>query len=151
MNRQHFYLTNPFTHSHAEQEIFDAPNNAICETRSRTHSLLGSEKLHSMFSDIARQVEFSGKECNTETVKHLLVDRFARIKAADGELLPGYDSNVPSLIGNDFVHLGIQMRRFTTAQMAEFITYLYAWGVDHGVQFADAFAAPDWYRNRRKA
>jgi len=84
-----------------------APDDYVCEIKPRARSLGQNDKLHAMFSDIARQVDFSDQKRDPEVVKCLLLDLFARVKSAEGELLPGYGTDLPSLIGNEFVHLGI--------------------------------------------
>jgi len=148
LDTQRLSLTSQLDRDHAAQAICEVTSNKVLDIGSCMNNMGRNTKIHAMFADIAQQVEFFDRKCDPETVKHLLVDTFARVKAASGELLHGYGTNLPSLIGNDFVHLGIQTRRFTAVQMAEFITYLYAWGVDHGVLFTDSVAAPEWYRDR---
>jgi len=68
---------------------------------------------------------------NREDWKRLLIDAFARIKAAEGNPLKGYGRILPSLDGTGFVQLGVQSRDFRKSEASEFIEYLYAFGADH--------------------
>jgi len=151
MQTQRFHLTSQLARQSAVRAIAAAVDGMVCEVKPSTRSLEQNHKLHAMFSDIAKQVEFFGKKRDTETAKRLLVDAFARVKAAMGEPLPGYGISVPSLIGDGVVQLGIQTRRFSKALMAEFITYLHAWGVDNGVRFSDSAYVPGWHQDRSAA
>jgi len=104
------------------------------------------EKYHAMLGDIAKQVPFFGQRRDLETVKRLLVDAFARVKAAEGDPIQGWGHVLPSLDGAGVVQLGIQTRQFTVSQAAEFIEYLYAWGADNDVVWSEPVQVPDWYR-----
>jgi len=148
MSEQRFHLISPSARSSAIHAVAHAAVGMVCEIRQSTRSLDQNAKLHAIFADIARQIEFFGQKRDAETVKRLLVDAFARVKKAEGEPLQGYGSVLPSLIGDGVVQLGIQTRRFTKAQMAEFITYLQAWCVDNDVRLSDAAYVPDWYQDR---
>jgi len=117
-----------------------------------TRSLDQNARLHAMFADIARQHEFFGMKRDVETVKRLLVDAFARVKAQMGEPLAGHGYTLPSLDGYGAVQLGIQTRHLSKALMGELIEYLHAWGADNGVQFIDTQAdIPGWYQDRSTA
>jgi len=98
-----------------------------------------------MLTDIAHQHEFFGQKRDVETVKRLLVDAFARVKAEMGEPLAGHGCTLPSLDGRGAVQLGVQTRHLSKALMGELIEYLYSWGADNGVRFTDTRAEiPGW-------
>src|ERR1700757_169391 len=90
-----------------------------------------------MFSDVARQVEFMGSKRDAETWKRLLVDAFARVKAADGDPVQGFGAIVPNLDGTGFVQLGVQTRRFSKRHASEFIEFLHAGGSDNDVVWSE--------------
>jgi len=142
----------PATRSLCVQSVLRAPDGWVFTAPSAPNRGLGQNaKCHAMLADISRQYEFECGKLDVEDTKRMLVDAFARVKAAMGEPLPGHGISVPSLIGNGVVQLGIQTRRFSKELMAEFITYLHAWGIDHGVRFSDSEYVPDWYRDKEVA
>jgi len=151
MDTQRFHLINQPIRARAVRTVLSAPDGYLCEIKPATRSAIQNAKCHAILADISEQYEFVCGKLNTEDTKRMLVDAFARVKAAMGEPLPGYGISVPSLIGEGVVQLGIQTRRFSKALMAEFITYLHAWGVDHGVRFSDETYVPGWYQDRSAA
>jgi len=151
MDTQRFRLINQPIRARAVRAVLSAPDDYLCEIKPATRSTIQNAKCHAMLADISRQYEFECGKLEVEDTKRMLVDAFARVKAAMGEPLPGYGFSVPSLIGKGVVQLGIQTRRFSKPLMAEFITYLHAWGVDHGVRFSDEMYVPDWYQDRSAA
>ena len=94
-------------------------------------------KYHAMIGDIADQCVFLGMKRDAETWKRLLVDAFAKVKAAEGDPLPGYGQILPSLDGMGVVQLGPQTRRFKIKHGSEFIEHLYAFGAEGGVVWTD--------------
>jgi hypothetical protein len=73
-----------------------------------------------------------------ETWKRLLVDSFARVKAAEGDPVQGVGSIIPNLDGTGFVQLGVQTRKFSKRHASEFIEFLLAWTTEKGVALKDA-------------
>lgn len=94
-------------------------------------------KYHAQIGDIAKQCEFMGKRWSEEDWKRLLIDGFARVKAAEGEPLNDWGRVVPSLDGSGFVQLGVQSRGFEKEVASEFIEHLYAYGAENGVDWSD--------------
>lgn|SRR5690606_30249079 len=113
-----------------------------------TRSLDQNARLHAMLGDIAKQVEFFGQKRDLETVKRLLVDAFARVKADEGDPLPGHGYTLPSLDGQGVVQLGVQTRRLSKRLMSELIEYLFAWGDENGVLWSETVEVPGWVRDR---
>jgi len=136
----------PATRQMCVQSVMSAPDGWLFTPPSEpTRSLDQNALLHAMLTDIARQYEFFGQKRDVETVKRLLVDAFARVKAEMGEPLAGHGDTLPSLGGHGAVQLGVQTRHLSKALMGELIEYLYSWGADNGVRFTDTKAEiPGW-------
>jgi hypothetical protein len=106
----------------------------ITEER-QTKSRLQEEKYHSILADMAPQFTFMGiTGWPMEDVKRLMIDAFARIKAAEGEPLRGWGRVVPSLCGTGIVQLGCQSRDFTVKQGSEFIEYLHSYCAENNIK-----------------
>jgi len=103
-------------------------------------------RFHAMLGDISKQVPFFGQKRDLETVKRLLVDAFARVKADMGEPLPGHGYTLPSLDGRGVVQLGVQTRSLGKSITSELIEYLFAWGAENNVRWSERVDVPEWYR-----
>lgn len=149
MDKQVFRLVHPTARQLASRACINAPDGFICEIKPANKSRDQEAKYHAMFSDVARQVEFMGSKRDSETWKRLLVDAFARVKAADNDPVQGVGAIVPNLDGTGFVQLGVQTRRFSKRHASEFIEFILSWGVDNDVQWSDP--APQGYEEIRGA
>jgi len=143
----------PATRTKCVQAVQDAPDGWLFTPPAEpTRGISQNAKLHALFADIARQHEFFGQKRDMETVKRLLVDAFARVKAAMGEPLPKHGHMLPSLDGRGAVQLGIQTRNLSARLMSELIEYVHAWGAENNVRFTDNTAqVPDWYQDKEPA
>jgi hypothetical protein len=137
MDKQLYRLVHPTARQMASRACIQAPDGFIVEIKPPTKSSDQQAKYHAMFTDVARQVPFMGSMRDVETWKRLLVDAFARAKAAEGDPVQGVGSIVPNLDGTGFVQLGVQTRKFSKRHASEFIEYLYAWGAENNVQWKD--------------
>jgi len=135
--RQLFRLVHPTARQMASRACINAPDGAIVEIKPANKSRDQEAKYHAMFADVARQAKFMGEKRDTETWKRLLVDAFARIKAAEGDPVQGVGAIMPNLDGTGFVQLGVQTRRFSKRHASEFIEFLMAWGADNEVAWTD--------------
>jgi len=144
-----FILTDKRVRHNAVCAVLGAPDGVECVIRPARRNLEQNALLHAMFADIARQVDFFGQRRDAETVKRLLVDAFARVKADGGEpIRQDCGQMLPSLDGRGCVQLGVQTRTFSKALMAEFIEYLHAWGADNDVRWTAAEQVQDWVRDK---
>lgn len=91
------------------------------------------EKYHAMIGDIAKQCTFMGQKWHANDWKRLLVDAFAKAMREIGTPLHHDGRVVPSLDGERVVQLGIQTADFRVKEAANFIEYLYAYGVENDV------------------
>lgn len=135
--KQLYRLVHPTARQLASRACIQAPDGFIVEIKPPSKSRDQEAKYHAMFADVARQVEFMGSMRDVETWKRLLVDAFARVKAADNDPVQGIGAIVPNLDGTGFVQLGVQTRRFSKRHASEFIEFMYAWGADRNVQWTD--------------
>lgn len=101
------------------------------------------EKYHAQIRDISEQCEFMGRMWDEADWKRLLIDAFGRIKAEEGDPLPGWNKFAPSLDGSGFVQLAISSTTFDKEIASEFIEYLYAYGSESGVAWSEK-AQPEW-------
>lgn len=121
----------------AAQFCFDAPDFWTVTFKEPAKSREQEEKYHAQIGDITDQCEFMGQRWSEEEWKRLLIDAFARVKAAEGDPLKGWGRIVPSLDGTGFVQLGIQSRGFSKRIGSEFIEHLYAWGAENSVVWSE--------------
>ncbi|PZX29455.1 NinB protein [Cupriavidus phytorum] len=135
MSKQIYRLVHRQARAGAQLAITNAPDGYIVTVSEPTKSRDQEAKYHAMFADVARCCTFMGEKRDAETWKRLLVDAFARVKAAEGDPIKGQGQIIPSLDGSGFVQLGIQTRRFSKKHASEFIEYLYAWGADRDVNW----------------
>ena len=85
------------------------------------------EKYHCMIADIAKQAQHQGARWSAEDWKRLLLHEFAKqANLPQGRI-------VASLDGTGIVQLGLQSRKLTKEQGAEFIEFLYSWAAQNGV------------------
>jgi hypothetical protein len=142
-DKQLYRLVHPTARQMASRACIQAPDGFIVEIKPPNKSRDQEAKYHSMFGDVAKQVPFMGAMRDLETWKRLLVDAFARIKAAEGDPVQGVGAIMPNLDGTGFVQLGVQTRKFGKRHASEFIEFLYAWGAERGVKWKDP--APPGY------
>jgi hypothetical protein len=79
-----------------------------------------------MLSDIACQYEHCGRKYTPEEWKILMMHAWGREVRF-----------VPSLDGKTFVPFAASSSDLSKAEMAELITFMDAWGAEHGVTFQD--------------
>lgn len=98
-------------------------------------SLPQNSLLHVICADVAKQKDWAGKKRDTEAWKRLFAENWCRdIGMSPGEV-------VPSLDGESVVILNISTRRLKKAQMADLITWIYAWCAHEGIKLQ----APEYY------
>lgn len=129
-SKQIFVLGHDTARQRASRAVLIADQGSIVTIEPQRKSRDQEAMYHAIFGEISKTRTFMGRKWDLETWKRLLVDAFARVKAAEGEPIQGYGSMIPSLDGTGFVQLGVQTRRFTKAQASEFIEFLHAWMAD---------------------
>lgn len=129
-DKRTFFLAHETARKGAAQFCFDAPEGWMVTFQESIKSREQEEKYHSMIDDIAEQCLFLGQRLHEQDWKRVLIDAFARVKAAEGKPLDGWGRMVPSLDGTGFVQLGVQSRGFNKSTASEFIEHLYAFGAE---------------------
>jgi cell division inhibitor SulA len=106
-------------------------NMAIEQTRNLSQNAL----LHAICADVAKQKQWAGQWLDCEGWKRLFSDCWCR----EAGLSPG--KVVPSLDGESVVVLNISTRKLKKAQMAELITWIYAYCDTNGIKLR----VPEYY------
>lgn len=105
-----------------------APYGTRVEFKAPKRTLPQNDKLWAMLTDVSRQAEWAGKKRTTLEWKDLFT---AAVKTAGGgvEAVPGLNGGI--------MLLGLRTSDMTVAEMADLITFIDAWGAEHGVEFSD--------------
>lgn len=93
-----------------------------------------NKKYHAIIGQIAKQASHAGAQWDVEDWKRFLLDQFATDRGMEG------GSVTQSLDGHRVVQLGIQSRKFTKAEGAEFIEWLLMWSATNGIDIKE----PEW-------
>lgn len=93
-----------------------------------TRTLAQNARMWAMLTDIASQVDWHGNRLTAEEWKDVFTAALKRQR-----VVPGLDGG--------FVVLGTSTRRMTIPEMSELIDLMMAFGVERGVQFAEAHPA----------
>lgn len=103
------------------------------ETRRENHN----RHFHSLIGQIAQQI--GGDLADAEDAKRILISAFRIDTRNDPDLMGEWakfgDVRMGRGLRGEVVLLGIQSRDFTIKLARAFITWLYAFGVEHGVRF----------------
>ena len=101
-----------------------AGRRMVLELRPETRSLAQNARLWAMLSEISRQVDWYGQKLTPDEWKDVFSAAMKRTK-----VVPGLDGG--------FVVCGQSTSKMTTAEMSEMQELMAAFGVEHGVMFAD--------------
>ena len=129
--RRIVFLVGDRQRQYAKQLIDEVPLGWMVTLQEHVKNREQEQRYHAMVNDIAKQCRFMDADLSREDWKRLLIDAFARIKAAEGNPLKGSGRILPSLDGSGFVQLGVQSRDFKKSEASEFIEYLFAFGAEH--------------------
>lgn len=124
MTGQTVILSNPVARDRAHRLIDVSPHNAVLNIREATRTTEQNSKLWAMLSDISR--------AKPEGRRHTPDDWKAVFMNACGwevQFIEGLD-------GRPFPQ-GFRSSRLTVRQMADLITYIAAYGAEHGVAWTD--------------
>lgn len=105
----------------------DGGKKVILEISEENRSDPQNKKYHAIIGQIAKQAEHAGAKWDTESWKRLLIDQWAKDTGR------GRGDLVASLDGGDVIQLGLQSRKFTKAEGADFIEWLLAWSAQNGI------------------
>lgn len=108
----------------AARLVAQAPDGAVVNIKPPTRTSDQNAKLWAMLSDVSRSKP-DGREHTPDVWKHL----FMAACGHEVQFLMGLD-------GNPFP-AGFRSSRLSKEQMAELISFIDAWGTEHGVQWSD--------------
>jgi hypothetical protein len=103
-----------------------APWNTRVELKAPRRSIPQNDRMWAMLTEVAAQVPYHGLKLTPDDWKLIFLDALKREVRM-----------VPNLDGNGFVSLGRSSSDLSKDEMADLITLIEAWGLQHGVVFAD--------------
>jgi hypothetical protein len=128
-DKQYFVLSHAEARRRAITAIADAPDGWHVTIEPPRRNGDQNEKFHAMLGDFSRQLTFVDRQFDIESWKRLTVDQFELETESKPSLA------VPSLDFQRVVTLGSQTRKFSVRKALNYIDWLYAYGIDHGVRF----------------
>jgi hypothetical protein len=105
----------------------DSGKRLTLEVKNESKSRDQEEMYHALIGKIAKQAQHQGAQWDAESWKRFLVDQWAN----DTGRKPGRVA--ASLDSQRVVQLGIQTRKFSKEDSAEFIEFLFAWANNNGI------------------
>jgi len=90
-----------------------------------------------MLGDLSKQVQYAGRQWDTEDTKRILIDEFAAEMRMAGSPLHNDSRIIPSQDGLRIIQLNIRSSDFYVKEAAQFIEFLYAWGADREVVWTE--------------
>lgn len=128
--KQHFVLAHVEARRRAIQAVQDAPDKYCVTVSDPKRSLAENSLLHALITEISKKIEWAGKPRDVETWKRLLVAAWCRATGEAIEILPALDGH-----GVDIVPA--RTSKLSKKECADLIEFIYAWGSENGVRFAD--------------
>jgi hypothetical protein len=103
----------------------------VLEVTEESRSNPQNKKFHAIIGQIAKQAQHAGAKWDVEAWKRLLIDQWAKDTGKSrGDV-------VASLDGGDVIQLGIQSRKFSKDDGAEFIEWLLMWSATNGIDIKE--------------
>jgi hypothetical protein len=135
MEKKTIILAHETARRYAKRWVEVAPDGWVVRLAPPAKTRDQEDHYHGLIRHVSNYQPFAGRMRDFETWKRLLVDDFAHEKEMDGKPIIGHGEILPSLDGQRFIQLGAQTHLFGTPLAAEFITFLHAYGIEHGVPF----------------
>jgi hypothetical protein len=123
--KQTFVLSSSQAKQRAAQAVIAAGPNWIVSISEPRRSLQQNALMWSLLGELAEQLEWHGQKLTAENWKDMCTAALKR-----QQVVPGIDGG--------FVVLGTSTRKMTKVEMNELIEFIYAFGTEHGVHFAEA-------------
>ena len=109
----------------AKVMIDRAPDGCSVVIKPATRTLEQNAKLWATLGEIAAQVVWHGRKLDAESWKHIFSSSLKKIDV------------VPNLEGTGFVALGLSTSKMSKKELADLITLIEAFGIEHGVEFSE--------------
>ncbi|MFZ2736642.1 MAG: recombination protein NinB [Burkholderiaceae bacterium] len=108
-----------------------AGHELVIEIKQISKTRDQEKKYHAMIGEVTKQASHLGATWGNEDWKRLLLDKFARDTGrSHGRVIPNLDKT-------GVVEVGLQSRKFSRKDGAEFIEWLHVWGAENGIEFID--------------
>ena len=135
--KQTYILAHPVARQRAANAVLSAPDGKVVTISDATKKRIQEEKYHAQIGDIAKCCTFMDNKQHRDDWKRLLVDAFAKAMRDAGTPLHHDGRVMPSLDFERVVQLGIQTHEFLVDEASQFISFLSAWGDEHGVVWSE--------------
>lgn len=120
------------------REFIDRGNPFNLTIQEPTRSDRQNALLHAQISDISKQLQHLGQNLPLEFWKAGLVDLFEQAKLDNSEKLRFPSEIMPALDNSGrFISLRASTAKFSVKEANEFIEFLFLYGAENGVKFAD--------------
>ncbi len=113
------------------KETLYAGKKVVLEITEEKRSNPQNKKFHAIIGQIASQAQHAGSKWEVEDWKRFLLDQFAQDRGIMGGEV------VQSLDGARVVQLGLQSRKFSKAEGADFIEWLLMWSATNGIDIKE--------------
>jgi len=113
------------------KEALQGGKRLVLEITDEKRSNPQNKKFHAIIGQIASKAQHAGSKWEVEDWKRFLLDQFAQDRGIIGGEI------VQSLDGNRVVQLGLQSRKFTKAEGADFIEWLLMWSATNGIDIKE--------------
>ncbi|CAL62427.1 Conserved hypothetical protein, putative NinB domain [Herminiimonas arsenicoxydans] len=119
----HFVLRDNHIKQRAQHAILQAPEGYVCTIKPATRSLEQNALLWPLLQTLSKNVDWYGNKLTDEEWKDVLTASLKKQKA-----VPGIDGG--------FVVCGQRTSTMSKADFSELVELIYAFGAQHGVEFA---------------
>lgn len=119
-----YVLSHAEARKRASEAVLVAPAGHIVTISEPKRSLIANARMWAMLNEIASQVVWHGQKLSAEDFKVMATAAIRKQR-----VVPGIDGG--------FVVLGDSTSKMSISQMSELITFLEAFGAEHGVKFSD--------------
>ena len=127
MIKRPFVLVNDQVRRRCAQAVMETPLGFAVVIQEKTRNLEQNAKLHAMFADFARQLQFAGQWRTEAQWKVLLISGHAVATGEGSEMVPGLEG--------EFCNLRESSAAMSIARMTSLIEYALAYGAQNGVTF----------------
>lgn len=133
-----YTVTNEFARQRLLQGIAKAPLPFVADLDEPRRSSEQNKKMQAMLTDIARQKP-QGRVLTTDQWKCLFMDATAK-ETKNAAFTSKWE---PALDGEGVVNTGYRSSRLNKSEMGDLISFMQAWGDEHGIVWSDQPTAQD--------
>lgn len=130
MSRQVYVLSHDTARQNAARAVLEAPEGFMVRIEPRTRTLDQNAMLHALFSTIAKQATWCGRQLSAEQWKVLFISGHAIATGRGSDMIPGLEG--------EFVNIRESSARMSVARMTSLIEYIIAWCAERGIDTSGA-------------